>query len=298
LHAKLSNNGRWLKPEDLNDTGIILPVNNPEYISPEEAADLPLTPFSDQYSLGILAYELLAGQTPFHDGSVVTIYRKHKDQAPAPPSAFNGDLTVAIDEAVLRALQKSPSSRYENCSQFARALRAAVEVMAEKEFNLFLEQARIAMEIGDVEAGISALDGAIRIKPNSIEVKSLTHSLKNLERATNFYKEACDSFVKAQQMARSIREEEPDYPDKDHLLTKLVPPPVSFLKIIRKNSRVALMTFFISIGFAVVAGMATIIYSETAGSQTFRPTIVAIDRTSTPTFAPATPYTLTPAATP
>lgn len=292
LRAKLDSNGIWKRQESLYE------VTDPEYSSPEKASDEPLTPFSDQYSLGIIAYRLLAGQTPFHDKSVVTIYRKHKNESPSFPSIFNGNLTANIDEVVLRAIKKAPSDRYENCAQFAIALRKAIEGMEEKRFDSLIEQARIAVEMGDAAAGNSALDEAIRIKPNSSEVKSLSRLVKDLERAATLYKEACDSFFKAQQTAISIREEEPKYPDKDHLLAKLAPPPISFWQIIRKNSKVAFMTFLISIGFAVVVGMATIIYSESVGREVFRPTLIAIDRTSTPTYAPPTPYTVTPAVTP
>lgn len=287
-----------------------IPTPNPEYISPEEASDMPSTPYSDQYTLGIIAYQLLTGKTPFHGESAVTTYRRHKLTAPAPPSIMhieslqptpsmvNGNITSSMDEVILRVLSKNPSRRYESCTQFAKALRHAIESVQEKEYTSFLFKLKTAIENHDLEIGRAALDGAMRIRPNSDEVKSLSQSLKNLEYATELYKEARNAFFQAQEMARNIREEDADHPDEEGLLKNLAPLPPSLWQKLITRSRIKFLTFLTLISLTIVIGISTILYSETTGRESFLPTLVALDRTSTPTYAPPTPYMLTPGVTP
>jgi len=299
LRAKLTNNGVWKKRENVDDTGDLYYINNnPEYISSEQAADYPLTPLSDQYSLGIIAYKLLTGQTPFHGGSAVTIYRNHKQHAPSLPSAINGNLTRDIDQVVLKSLSKDPSFRFENCMQFAAALEVAIESVQEKDFSSFIEQAEKAVSESNAVIAVAALNDARQIKPNSDEVRVLSESVKTLQRAITLYNEACESLSNASQIAQKIRNEEPNYPDDNKLLADLAPLHPTLWQRARKNSHIVLVTSLILTGFAVIIGIATIIYAETAGKETFRSTLVAIDRTTTPTFTPTPTTTPTPTYTP
>ena len=99
-------------------------IGTPTYMSPEQCNALPLTGASDQYSLGVMAFEMLTGKPPFDADSVMTIMFKHINEpvrpvldqvANCPP-----DLAAAID----RMLMKEPEDRFPEIEEVARAVSA------------------------------------------------------------------------------------------------------------------------------------------------------------------------------
>jgi len=88
----------------------------PSYVSPEQARGEGLDPRSDQYSLGVLAYQLLAGQTPYSHASLAAA------TDPGPPPAMPDDLPPGIEDAVLRALARDRDRRWSTVSAFVSAL--------------------------------------------------------------------------------------------------------------------------------------------------------------------------------
>ena len=114
--AKLSSN-------TMTAAGSIL--GTPAYMSPEQARGEILTGASDQFSLGVIAYQLLAGKRPFDGESPTTVMFKIVSDQPETPSTVNPKLPPALDAVLLRALNKDPEQRFSGCVQFADALRAA-----------------------------------------------------------------------------------------------------------------------------------------------------------------------------
>lgn len=90
------------------------------YISPEQAKNAIATEESDLYSVGITLYEMLTGTVPFTSDSAVTIALMHIQDKPIPPKELNPDIPSALNDIVMRALEKEPSDRYES----ARAMRS------------------------------------------------------------------------------------------------------------------------------------------------------------------------------
>ncbi len=96
------------------------------YIAPEQAlSSAQAVPQSDLYSLGIVIYEILAGQVPFDDPSAMSVALKHLNVAPPPPSVYNPNIPQAVEEVVLRALDKDPQRRYPSGKALVAALTAA-----------------------------------------------------------------------------------------------------------------------------------------------------------------------------
>jgi tetratricopeptide (TPR) repeat protein len=107
----------------LTATGAVM--GTPTYMSPEQAMALTLDGRSDQYSLGIISFQLFAGVVPFTADSPLVVLRKHLQEPPPPASRVNPRLTPAIDRALERALAKDPAERYPRCEDLAGALASA-----------------------------------------------------------------------------------------------------------------------------------------------------------------------------
>jgi len=92
-------------------------VGTPQYLSPEQGRGGAVDARSDIYSVGCMLYELLVGEPPFTGDSPLSIVVQHVSDAPARPSAANGDISTDIDSIVLKALAKDPAGRYQTASE-------------------------------------------------------------------------------------------------------------------------------------------------------------------------------------
>lgn len=95
--------------QSLTVTGSIL--GTPAYMSPEQCWGEPVTPASDQYSLGVLTYQLLAGRLPF-EGTLFGLIRAHADQRPPSLLQLVPDLDPELGATVHRMLEKAPQDRW------------------------------------------------------------------------------------------------------------------------------------------------------------------------------------------
>jgi hypothetical protein len=89
-----------------------------EYFAPEQCADLADTnECSDIYALGIVLYEMLAGEVPFRAENLSDLRLKHAQEPPPPLSAFRHDLPANLELIVLQALAKNPEMRYQTAAE-------------------------------------------------------------------------------------------------------------------------------------------------------------------------------------
>ncbi|MEO1164645.1 MAG: protein kinase [Chloroflexota bacterium] len=96
------------------------------YIAPEQAiSSAQSVAQSDQYSLGIVAYELLTGRVPFDDASAMSVALKHISDPPPPPTELNPNIPAEVEQVLLRSLDKEPNRRYGTCREFVNALDMA-----------------------------------------------------------------------------------------------------------------------------------------------------------------------------
>jgi serine/threonine-protein kinase len=93
------------------------------YMAPEQARRQPVSPATDVYALGVVAYHALAGDPPFMGDNPVAVAMMHLD---TPPPELPADVPPAVRAVVLRALEKEPADRYQSGSAFASAALSAV----------------------------------------------------------------------------------------------------------------------------------------------------------------------------
>ena len=97
-------------------------IGTPAYMSPEQAMGKRASPASDQYSLGTVAYELIAGKMPFQAETAMGLMYQHTHTPPAPLQTIRPDVPVEVAEAVERMLAKDPAARFPSLPEAARAL--------------------------------------------------------------------------------------------------------------------------------------------------------------------------------
>jgi serine/threonine-protein kinase len=100
-------------------------VGTPNYMSPEQVQGLTIDGRSDQFSLAVIAYEILTGERPFIGEHLSTVVYKIVAEEPAAAQRINSTLTPQIDQVLRRGLAKKPEDRYPNCSSFVGALEMA-----------------------------------------------------------------------------------------------------------------------------------------------------------------------------
>jgi serine/threonine-protein kinase len=107
--------------DKLTTVGTIL--GSPPYMSPEQAAGKSdLSPASDIYSLGGVAFYLLTGQAPFVRETVMQVFLAHAYEPVAPPSQLRPDIPTDLEAVVLRCLSKKPEERFPDVAGLEKAL--------------------------------------------------------------------------------------------------------------------------------------------------------------------------------
>jgi serine/threonine protein kinase len=113
-----------LQHRDSTQTGTLL--GTPSYMSPEQVAGSEVSGATDQYALGVIAFEFLAGYKPFETDNLANLLYRIT-QHPVPPVAR---LNAATNQVLARVLAKSPAHRYPTCTAFVVALEQALGIEA------------------------------------------------------------------------------------------------------------------------------------------------------------------------
>jgi len=100
-------------------------IGTPYYMSPEQCSGTKVTGASDQYSLAVMAYQMVGGHLPFTGETVIEIIKKHCLEPPPPLAVLRPATPPALVAVVERALSKSPEDRFPSVVEFAKAFEKA-----------------------------------------------------------------------------------------------------------------------------------------------------------------------------
>lgn len=129
---------------DLTQTGAFL--GTPSYMSPEQLQGENITPRSDLFSLGVLFYEILAGDKPFRAESEASLVYKIMNQKEQPVRKLNPGVPRRVARVLKRLLKKEPGKRYESAAELARVIE---HMLGESYVNLAAEE--IAAYLSELE---------------------------------------------------------------------------------------------------------------------------------------------------
>ena len=109
--------------QQMTQAGTIM--GTPSYMSPEQVQGGVISGRADQFSLAVIAYEVLTGEKPFTADYLPTLLFKIVREEPVPPQRLNATLSADVEIVMRRALAKNPADRYDSCLEFVNALASA-----------------------------------------------------------------------------------------------------------------------------------------------------------------------------
>ncbi|HEX7428647.1 MAG TPA: protein kinase, partial [Mycobacterium sp.] len=116
---------RAIADAKITSTSVIL--GTAAYLSPEQVSTGDAGPRSDVYSVGILAYELLTGATPFTGDSALAVAYQRMDNDVSPPSRLIAGVPAQFDDLVLQATAREPADRFADAQDMGAELDAIVD---------------------------------------------------------------------------------------------------------------------------------------------------------------------------
>jgi formylglycine-generating enzyme required for sulfatase activity len=172
----------------LTQTGAIL--GTPAYMAPEQADAKQwgeVTPLTDVYALGVVAYQMLTGRAPF-EGGMATVLHAHAYEPPPSPLELLPDLGDDLSAVLLRALRKPPAERHPSAGDFVGALQTVAETWtaaAQREATLeqLEAQAKELLQAGEWLEALDRCTQMVRLDPNRpAALEMLTAAKQGLDR--------------------------------------------------------------------------------------------------------------------
>lgn len=99
-------------------------IGTPAYMAPEQFTGT-VGKKGDQYALGCIAYELVTGRQPFMAPDFISFSFQHMTEDPLPPRQLNPEVSVPIEDAILKAMAKLRAERHADVSAFATAFQSS-----------------------------------------------------------------------------------------------------------------------------------------------------------------------------
>jgi serine/threonine-protein kinase len=110
-------------------SGLSSTIGTPDYMAPEQVSGRRGDARTDIYALGVMLYEMLAGNLPYAGSNVYSMMRAKTNEDPHPPTEFVKDLDPKLEEIILHAIERSPKNRYASAAEMLADLREPSRVV-------------------------------------------------------------------------------------------------------------------------------------------------------------------------
>ncbi len=125
IHAKITDFGvAKIMSQQMTQSGVMM--GTPNYMSPEQVQGHAVDGRADQFSLAVIAYEMLTGEKPFLADQLPALLFRIVREDPVPPQRLNPTIGPQVEMVLKKALAKSANDRYGSCLQFVDALAGAL----------------------------------------------------------------------------------------------------------------------------------------------------------------------------
>jgi len=163
------------------------------FMSPEQLQMKGVSPLSDIFSLGVVAYQTLTGRSPFSRRTEEEVVQAVLNYIPPPASEYNPEVTLTLSQAVHKAMAKQPSNRYRSAREFGEVLQKAlhrqpIEIFNPERIRPRLERANQVLERGDLELAseiIGELEAEGHLDPELLALQRKIEQLKRQKRVLN-----------------------------------------------------------------------------------------------------------------
>lgn len=120
-----------LEAQQIDETATHL-LGTPRYVAPERLLGRASSEACDQYSLGVVMFEMIAGITPFHSPDIRTLCRQHIQEPPPSVLSPYSAVPPQLDRMLLRCLEKAPQQRFPNMAALAAELDQVLWLVAQQ----------------------------------------------------------------------------------------------------------------------------------------------------------------------
>jgi len=196
-------------------------VGTPHYLAPEQAESKPVDGRADVYALGAVIYHLLTGQPPFTADSTPSLLYRIVHEAPAPSPDAGPRIAGEIGKVVLKAMAKSPETRYQTCGEFAAALGQAAQELQHRTLDALRKQAATALTTENFADAEVALKQALALQPNDPEARRLMQELRQRQETAARYAQLAEKLAQLRAEAAEFQAQSPGVPDSAGVLQML-----------------------------------------------------------------------------